>query len=147
MTKHEVFAELKRLGAAKAVVEFSGGNDEGGVDDIALLDADGKQIDVELSDHVHEERDYTKSGPANGYRGHPTGRWIKGYGTDVIEATPEEKRLAQLSSALVAPVDEEYGSFAGDFSVQGTVTWDAVAQTAKMGKSEQVWQDYEENEF
>lgn len=41
MERSEVFALLAAKGAAKAVVHFSGGNDEGGVDGIELLDKDG----------------------------------------------------------------------------------------------------------
>lgn len=36
MSRSEVFAELARRGAERAVVEFSGGNDEGGADAITL---------------------------------------------------------------------------------------------------------------
>jgi hypothetical protein len=36
MTRPEVFAELASRGADRAVVEFSGGNDEGGPDSITL---------------------------------------------------------------------------------------------------------------
>jgi hypothetical protein len=36
MTRAEVFAELVRRGADRALVEFSGGNDEGGPDAITL---------------------------------------------------------------------------------------------------------------
>jgi len=36
MTKAEVFAELASRGADRTVVEFSGGNDEGGPDSITL---------------------------------------------------------------------------------------------------------------
>jgi hypothetical protein len=36
MTRAEVFAELESRGADRAVVMFSGGNDEGGPDSIAL---------------------------------------------------------------------------------------------------------------
>jgi hypothetical protein len=37
MTRNEVFAELSSRGADRAVVEFSGGNDEGGPDSITLF--------------------------------------------------------------------------------------------------------------
>jgi hypothetical protein len=37
MTRAEVFAELVSRGADRAVVEFSGGNDEGGPDSITLF--------------------------------------------------------------------------------------------------------------
>lgn len=40
MTRPEVFAALLSRGASRAVVEFSGGNDEGGPDSITLLDGE-----------------------------------------------------------------------------------------------------------
>lgn len=40
MTRPEVFAELASRGADRAVVSFSGGNDEGGPDSIALQRGD-----------------------------------------------------------------------------------------------------------
>jgi hypothetical protein len=40
MTRTEVFAEITRRGADRAVVEFSGGNDEGGPDSITLFKDD-----------------------------------------------------------------------------------------------------------
>ena len=40
MTRAEVFAELARRGADRALVEFSGGNDEGGPDSITLFRQD-----------------------------------------------------------------------------------------------------------
>jgi hypothetical protein len=43
MNRDQVFAELAKRGIAKAVVHFSGGEDEGGVDaPIALLDSSDK---------------------------------------------------------------------------------------------------------
>jgi len=41
LDRAEAFAELARLGADRAVVEFSGGNDEGGPDAITLFKGEG----------------------------------------------------------------------------------------------------------
>jgi len=40
MSRAEAFAELASRGADRALVEFSGGNDEGGPDSITLYDGD-----------------------------------------------------------------------------------------------------------
>lgn len=61
----EVFEKLRGLGAARAVVEFSGGNGEGGAEGIVLYDAGGEPI-----------------GEVDG--GVPEGRW-----------DPEQKRFVE----------------------------------------------------
>ena len=156
MDKHEVFAALKRMGAVRAEVEFSGGNDEGGVDMINFYGPNNATLDINLPDNVYEERDYSRSGPENGWRGASTGVWI--FSTWDYDAkprpaqykraaTPEEIAGAKLRDALGGPVESEYGSFAGEFSVSGTVTWDVAEGTCIMSKSEQVWSDGETIEF
>ena len=61
MDRKGMFAELRRRMVGKVVVEFSGGGDEGGVEEIRLLSAtgfpmgtikpwDGKGIDKELAE-------------------------------------------------------------------------------------------------
>lgn len=50
MTRAEAFSKLEEVGAASAVVRYSGSGDEGGVDQIELLDEDDAVI--------HEIRDY-----------------------------------------------------------------------------------------
>lgn len=42
---------------------------------------------------------------------------------------PEDQELVDL---LSEPVFDRYGSFAGDFSCYGKVTWDTVAETCEM---------------
>lgn len=52
-------------------------------------------------------------------------------------ATGDDKELAKL---LEDPVDAKYGSWAGDFSAYGTLTWDRIAGTVIMD-------DYEQSEY
>lgn len=63
MDRKEIFAELRKRGAAKVVVQFSGGGDEGGVENIQLLSETGfpigtlpawggEGIDGELADQL-----------------------------------------------------------------------------------------------
>ena len=40
MTRDEAFSKLAELGAASAVIRYSGGGDEGGVDSVEVLDED-----------------------------------------------------------------------------------------------------------
>lgn len=117
MTNDQVFAEIARRGADRAVVHFSGGNDEGGADDVTLFK--GEEKVAELQEWHFPERGDGK--PAHG-----------------------EKSNDDLVHALVAPVYAQYGSFAGEFSVYGTVTWDTATKTAKMSKEEQSGYDHSE---
>ena len=52
-------------------------------------------------------------------------------------AQGDDRELAEL---LEAPVDAKYGSWAGDFSAYGTLTWDRIAGTVIMD-------DYEQSEY
>lgn len=97
------FELMAEAGVARAAVEFSGGNDEGGVDAIRLYDADGKEV-----------------------------RSLEGW-----EETYAKSR-GDLVRELERPVDDKYGSFAGDFYVRGTVVWDLAARSCVMDGEEQV---------
>lgn len=108
-TKARVFQLLRAKGASKAVVRFSGGNDEGGVDSIELILplANGEEAKVDLpvyhGSYMHPGKDKTDD--------------------------------QDLSDLLGSPVDDRYGSFAGDFEVYGTVVWDVAAATATFHQS------------
>jgi hypothetical protein len=53
------------------------------------------------------------------------------------DAKDEDRELSEL---LEGPVDAKYGSWAGDFSAYGTLTWDRDAGTV-------VLDDYEQSEY
>lgn len=122
LSRGEIFNRLRALGAAKATVEFSGGGDEGGVDSITLHDGEGNELPIKL------EENYSGS------------RWD---GTKYVSVEPDTENN-QLAGALSAPVNERYGTFAGEFYVSGTVDYDVVAGTVKMNKSERV-ESYEDS--
>jgi hypothetical protein len=98
--KRKAFALLGERGASRAIVEFSGGCDEGGADTITLYDSGGEQI-ASLHPYSCEN--------------------------------PAESKLVEL---LCAPVDEQYGTFSGDFEVYGTVTWDVDGEKCVLGGTE-----------
>lgn len=120
MIKARVWQLLAARGATKAVVEFSGGNDEGGTDSITLI--------TPLADPNLEPATIGLVIWYGGYNG--------------IEPTNEDQ---ELSGLLQGPIDDEYGSFGGDFHVDGTLTWDRIAGTVKMEKTETV-DSYETSE-
>jgi hypothetical protein len=127
MTRNEVFEALKKRGYTKAAVHFSGGNDEGGVDEVRLhpskMDVDG--------DHFREVRCPTEYDEA-------TRTWKP-------TRPPTEDEL--LSEALGKSVYAKYGSFAGEFYVSDTVVWDAEARKVYMEGQEEVshWKDFAED--
>jgi hypothetical protein len=117
MTKNEIFEELKKRGAAKAIVTFSGGGDEGGVNCIDLFDASSKNIGS-LDENFEAEK------------------W-----------NPETKRMepvenipmdGKLANALGKPVYDKYGGFAGEFYVSGEIIYDVAASSIKINGTEEV---------
>lgn len=93
---------LKEHGIAKVIIEFSGGNDEGGVDSASYFRSDT----VKSADGEDEKVD-----------------------------VPE---TSELSRACEASVYAKYTSFAGDFYVNGNVTFDVEAGTVVMEADEQI---------
>ena len=58
MTKHQLFGTLAAMGVARAVVHFSGGNDEGGADGIDFFDAENKPVTVAAAPWIEEVDEY-----------------------------------------------------------------------------------------
>jgi hypothetical protein len=126
MDRHKVFSLLKARNIVKVEVQYSGGNDEGSVNQINLIDNAGKvEYMEEYYDNYSVWDETTKS-----YR------------------SPEPPTKEQLlSKSLCAPVYDKYYSFAGEFYVSGTVTWDVVAGTVKDHGVEEVShnEDYDDD--
>ena len=121
MSRDEILATLKGMNVAKVEVLYSGGHDEGGVDQIDLFDADGKKI--------RSMEEY--------YGG--TMVWDEATkGWKPAEAPTDEQRLSQ---ALCVPVYDKYCSFAGDFYVNGTITWDVENRRVRNHGTEEISQD------
>lgn len=53
----------------------------------------------------------------------------------------------ELAELLEGPVDSKYGSWAGDFSAYGTLTWDVEAGTVVMDDYEQSGYDYNQERW
>lgn len=138
-TKTSAMTALRGIGVATVKIEFSGGNDEGGADAIVLLDAEGNPVDgasLNLNANAYPDQQYEN------------GRWVsKGWAvSEYVEsevegergkytrrpATGDEVRGASLRTLLERPIYDEYGSFAGEFEVYGTLTWDVATGEAAM---------------
>lgn len=126
MDRHKIFSTLKARNIVKVEVHYSGGDDEGGVNQIDLIDTAGKV------EHMEEYYDgYSKWNDA-------TQRWEE-------PAPPTEEQL--LSKSLCRPVYDRYGSFAGEFYVNGSVVWDVVAGTVKDSGVEEQRHDEDYTEY
>lgn len=135
---------LRSLGVATAEVRFSGGNDEGFAEAPEYRDADGNDVAVPTSP-AYETHEY--GGPPL-YGKRSTG-WKVNEGDwrneNLRDATPDEVKWAQVAQAIQAPIYDRYGSFAGEFYVDGTLTWDVTAGTHKLHGQEEVshWESFE----
>lgn len=137
---------LRDRGVAKVVIQFSGGNDEGGADGVDFLDADGNKVEgIDNGAHVYENetwdsvnRRYVSQGWIVSAYNRAEGRY------EDREATADEIAIAKLTSILEAPIYDRYGSFAGEFHAYGTVTWDVAAGTHEMHgqESHEVYEDF-----
>lgn len=136
ISRHEVFEALRERGASGALVEFSGGNDEGDADRIVLLDGDAEI--AEVSEHyenfVRDEngRIVYEADPDSGYQ--------QAKRRPLTEAQQAEGDLAE---ALAAPVYDEYGGFSGGFSVAGSVRWDVASRRVTMTGDESQFVPFE----
>jgi hypothetical protein len=113
MDKAKVFAELLSKNIDAVEVEFSGGHDEGGVDNITLINRDGSTENFS-----------------------PYGTWNSL--TNSYDDPKEPTLSDDVGNAIVAPIYERYHSFAGEFSVYGTLRWDAIKHTVAFNGQESV---------
>lgn len=100
--KRAAMKALKKMGAVSARIEYSGGNDEGGVGHVSITLPNDET--KELEEHW---RSYT-------YRN----------GTSYRKPFPPDvKEEGELVELLSAPIYDQWGSFAGDFYTYGTLTF------------------------
>jgi hypothetical protein len=138
-----VMQTLRSAGVATVRMEFSGGNDEGGVDGVEYLDAEGNKVDLPTSNAYKTEKwnpETRTYGPATWqvYCRHADGS------SGHRPATAEEVKWAEVGAALEYPVYDRWGSFAGEFHVYGTLTWDVATgkHTLSGQESHEVWEDF-----
>lgn len=133
LNKPRTFELLRKKGAIRAELEFSGGHDEGDVNSITLIAANGDTEDLVVwycggymlnpdrkkDDYSHANTWVPMSAPAN-----------------------EDEELSDL---LQGPVNERFGSWGGVESTQGVLTWDVEDGTAKLQYSQDEPVDHEED--
>lgn len=139
---------LRDAGVTIAKIGFSGGNDEGGADGIDYFDAEGTLVTMPSSNAYNESG--SRYDPATGKfvqvdpRWVVHGPWVAGQPADKRDATPDEIAVAKVVAVLEAPIYDRWGSFAGEFYVQGTLTWDVTTgkHTLEGQESHEVWESF-----
>lgn len=122
ITKNEIYNFIKSMGATKAVVGFSGGNDDGGCDEICFYN--GKTL-VHTAGEPHVPSHYDKI----------RGTWVKERALNEVELILE---------AMCKPVYDRYDTFCGEFDVTGEVIYDVENKSVNL--LENYRQDYEDDE-
>lgn len=126
LNEEDVYDEVAARGAERAVVSFSGGNDEGGVDRIALIDNSGELVAYVEPDLRPYEYVLDESGALIWeYADPPAGMKHPFYRPKTHHKHAEGVGEDRFSDALGAPVYAAYGSFAGEFFVAAELVWDA----------------------
>lgn len=119
------FTLMRKLGIVRAEVEYSGGNDDGGVNDIRIFRGPGADDPNGVDDTTGEQlEEYSEGELEYNVR---TDRWKP----KTPKTLTDQDRLAQQ---LCAPVYEEWGSFAGEFYVSGKLVFDAATQKVTKGQ-------------
>jgi len=112
---------LTALGYVSARADFQGGNDEGGVESITAIKADGTEVD--LPGYIYTPSIYDPE----------TRTWRDGEPNSDLN-----RDHIDLINLLNKPVDDEFGSFAGDFYVSGYVFFDVAANKVTMNGEEEI---------
>lgn len=136
---------LQGLGVAKVVIEFSGGNDEGGADSISYFDADGNDVEGVRNPNTYPLQEWDAARRTYVNKGWQTSEWDPAERKSSTRlATADEIALAKVNEVLEHPIYDRFGTFAGDFSVYGTLTWDVAAGTHTMTgqESHEVWESF-----
>lgn len=103
--KGKIIAAFTERGIAMAEVTFSGGNDDGSCDGYTFFDSDNNVVDGINMNYISSSH-------------RVDGKWVE------RELTDEERAENDFIDLVDAPIYWRWGSFAGDFSVEGTMYYD-----------------------
>ena len=122
--KKWAFATLRRRGVSRVEVTYSGGGDSGSVDDVTAFGSDGSIVTWD-EPQVSSRWDYET-------RKHVYPRPLT-----------EDESLYLVVSETVYDI---YGSFAGEYTVNGKVVWNVVEGTVTNSGTQEVfaYNDYDD---
>jgi hypothetical protein len=126
LDKPRTFELLKKKGAVKAVLTFAGGHDEGQVEEIVLTLESGEEVQLD-------------TWYCGGY-----GMEKNAAGTyEYVPLSKPENEDEELADLLEGPINQRYGSWGGEPSTEGRLTWDVATGEAKLEVSREVWENEE----
>jgi hypothetical protein len=146
--KKAAFDGMTKRGINRIEIHFSGGNDEGDIDQIQATDLEGNIIDIPDTPWVsscYENQTVTK------------GVWLPNQAVDaefqnqkfvpLSDLDPEVLDNINFRSSFENIVYDKYYTFAGDYYVEGTAILDVSENVAKITAQETVqeWHDVEES--
>jgi len=159
--KEAVFKFFKELGIRKLEISFSGGHDSGSEDGAQLwfdftktdeLDKRGKPIwkKADLEQNSTEDI-FFEEGTVERYA--QPEKWVK---TDELDEKgyPKRKKVPneiyqdwfdnakEILNSLSRPIYDKYGSFAGEFSVEGRLIYDIEKEEMTLQGSESCWEGF-----
>lgn len=157
MTNEDVFIFMQNNYISKICVHFSGGGDEGHVEGIDFYGLDDKEIDYKFPP-AHKSYGWCKDENDNEIESEyvvTCGEREKDRGDGEMfkvriyrEATDYETRMGKLHDAIEQPIYDRYGSFAGEFSVYGTLVWEYNAEKkqgeVRLSGDESAYEHFEE---
>jgi hypothetical protein len=125
--RERLTAEFEKRGIVTARLEFSGGNDSGGVDAMSCFDKDGNNVHVNAYQHMQTFN-------------HVTGKW------ETPGLSAEQISDNEFVDLLEFPIQNKWGSWAGDFSAGGTLYYDMNMENGYylMEYEETSYESYEE---
>ena len=129
MSAHEVFNELEKRGVKLAQVHFEGGNDSGSIDYIQLHMPDDTTVELPVPTTYYQYAD----GKMTQMRNITTD---DGWKSVPYVPMPDDA----LADGLMEPVDNRYGSFAGDYSVDGNLMWYVDTRRVKFEVTESCYE-------
>lgn len=132
LDKERTFELLKKRGAIKAELQFTGGHDEGNVEAIILTLGSGEKQELEV---------WYCGGYGIGEK-----QADGSYGPYVPLSTPENEDQ-ELSDLLQGPIDAEFGSWGSVGYTTGVCEWDVFTGKATLTYSMEVEKDFEKEVF
>ena len=139
--KQAAFDGMRERGISRIEMDFSGGHDEGGIDDIYAFDAQGERVELpERKWHIGTQ--YSQGMETK--IAYKIGDWQASIPVDQVPA--DEKAIVDFLDNIENIVYSKYHTFAGEFYVNGTAVIDVEKNIATIKGSESVetWDDFED---